>query len=300
MSLVKVQGNASGTGIFTIASPNSNTDRTLNLPDQSGTLFVNSANGALSVDPAAPANSLAIASTGNATFSGTVKSNSGGFVFPDNTTQTTAAVAGPGASGTRGQVFTGNGTFTIPTGITAVKVTVVGGGGGGSANQGGSGGGGGAAIKFLTSLTPGGTLAVTVGGAGSGAGGASAGGTGGTSSVASGTQSITTVSASGGAGGVSQSGFNVFAAGGSGASGDINISGTTGGGNSLVVAVCGFPHYWTSSAGSSILGVGAGIRQSFNGQPSVATSIGYGAGGQASMGGGSGAAGSAGIVIFEW
>jgi hypothetical protein len=37
MSLVKVQGNASGTGIFTIASPNSNTDRTLNLPDSSGT-----------------------------------------------------------------------------------------------------------------------------------------------------------------------------------------------------------------------------------------------------------------------
>jgi hypothetical protein len=38
MSLVKVQGNASGTGIFTIASPNSNTDRTLNLPDSSGTV----------------------------------------------------------------------------------------------------------------------------------------------------------------------------------------------------------------------------------------------------------------------
>jgi hypothetical protein len=38
MSLVKVQGNASGTGIFTIASPNSNTDRTLSLPDSSGTV----------------------------------------------------------------------------------------------------------------------------------------------------------------------------------------------------------------------------------------------------------------------
>ncbi len=40
MSLVKVQGNASGTGTFTIASPNSNTDRTLTLPDATGTMLV--------------------------------------------------------------------------------------------------------------------------------------------------------------------------------------------------------------------------------------------------------------------
>lgn len=38
MSLVKVQGNASGTGIFTVAAPNSNTDRTLTLPDSTGTI----------------------------------------------------------------------------------------------------------------------------------------------------------------------------------------------------------------------------------------------------------------------
>jgi hypothetical protein len=39
MSKVQLQGNASGTGIFTIASPNSNTDRTLTLPDNTGTLL---------------------------------------------------------------------------------------------------------------------------------------------------------------------------------------------------------------------------------------------------------------------
>jgi hypothetical protein len=39
MSKVAITGNASGTGTFTIASPNSNTDRTLNLPDNSGTLL---------------------------------------------------------------------------------------------------------------------------------------------------------------------------------------------------------------------------------------------------------------------
>jgi hypothetical protein len=38
MSKVALSGNASGTGTFTIASPNSNTDRTLNLPDSSGTV----------------------------------------------------------------------------------------------------------------------------------------------------------------------------------------------------------------------------------------------------------------------
>lgn len=40
MSKVALSGNALGTGTFTIASPNSNTDRTLNLPDASGTVQV--------------------------------------------------------------------------------------------------------------------------------------------------------------------------------------------------------------------------------------------------------------------
>ena len=40
MSLVKISGNASGTGEFTIAAPNSNTNRTLTLPDATGTVQV--------------------------------------------------------------------------------------------------------------------------------------------------------------------------------------------------------------------------------------------------------------------
>ena len=39
MSKVAIQGNASGTGTFTIAAPNSNTDRTLVLPDEAGTVL---------------------------------------------------------------------------------------------------------------------------------------------------------------------------------------------------------------------------------------------------------------------
>jgi hypothetical protein len=38
LSKIALSGNASGTGTFTLASPNSNTDRTLNLPDSAGTL----------------------------------------------------------------------------------------------------------------------------------------------------------------------------------------------------------------------------------------------------------------------
>lgn len=38
MSKIALSGNASGTGVFTFASPNSNTDRTLDIPDASGTI----------------------------------------------------------------------------------------------------------------------------------------------------------------------------------------------------------------------------------------------------------------------
>jgi hypothetical protein len=39
MSLVKVSGNASGTGTLTIAAPNTNSDYTLTLPENTGTLI---------------------------------------------------------------------------------------------------------------------------------------------------------------------------------------------------------------------------------------------------------------------
>ena len=40
MSQIKLAPNASGTGIFTLESPNSNTNRTLTLPDATGTIQV--------------------------------------------------------------------------------------------------------------------------------------------------------------------------------------------------------------------------------------------------------------------
>ena len=41
MSKISLQPNASGTGTFTIAAPNSNTDRTLTLPDAAGEVLTN-------------------------------------------------------------------------------------------------------------------------------------------------------------------------------------------------------------------------------------------------------------------
>jgi len=45
MSKVKIQGNASGTGVITLTAPNTNTDRTHTLPDATGTLLMTDGDG---------------------------------------------------------------------------------------------------------------------------------------------------------------------------------------------------------------------------------------------------------------
>ena len=72
MSKVAIQGNASGTGVFTLASPATNTDRTLTLPDEAGTVLTSA--GALSVNASAPAASANIDASGNLLV-GTTSSN---------------------------------------------------------------------------------------------------------------------------------------------------------------------------------------------------------------------------------
>jgi len=200
------------------------------------------------------------------------------ILFNDSSTQGTAWI------GYRGQVFTSNDTFTIPTGVTALKITVVGGGGGAGGYARGSGAGGGAAIKFLTSLTSGNTLAVTVGAGGTGSTGN--GGTGGTSQVASGTQTITTVSATGGVGGNQNT---TGTTGGIGSNGDLNIRGQGTTSEVLYIGCAGYLRF--PVGGSSILGGGS--------SQNVAGGA-YGGGAGANATGGTGAAGGAGVVIFEW
>ena len=123
--------------------------------------------------------------------------------------------------------YTAGGSFVVPTGVSRVKVTVLGGGGAGGTHAmipSGGGGAGGSAIRILNGLIPGSVIPVTVGPGGTAlVGSAGSGGNGGTSSFG------TYVSATGGSGG----GGSVMttAAGGSGggaAGGDVNTSGSCG------------------------------------------------------------------------
>jgi hypothetical protein len=68
------------------------------------------------------------------------------------------------------QTFTGSGTFTVPAGVKAVEMEIWGGGSGSWAStttiSAGGGSGGGYARKRVSGLTPGATIAVTIGAGG--------------------------------------------------------------------------------------------------------------------------------------
>lgn len=200
--------------------------------------------------------------------------------------------------GQKAQIFTSNGTFTIPTGITALKVTVIGGGGGGGgaastvtdASIGGSGAGAGSAVSYLTSLTPANTLAVTIGAGGTGGvGSGAAGGTGGNSTVASGTQTITTITGNGGGGGTGgvagTSGVSSVS-GGTATNGDLNITGgqaLNNGGSTLMSNGACFPSAVGNGTAGTYGGGGSGANRSTN-----------------VVGSATGGAGGTGLIIFEW
>jgi hypothetical protein len=215
-----------------------------------------------------------------------------GQVLTANSSATTGlswATASNGSGFSNIQVFTSSGTFTVPTGITKVKATVVGGGGGGGGSSGGGGAAGGASIEIISGLTPGNTVTVTVGtgGAGGAANGSTNGGTGNTSSFGA------FCSATGGAGGVA-TGALTNALGGIGSGGDLNIRGGPG---VAVLAIYGCPlTYAGANGGNSILGGGG------TGQPGVSPSTAGGAygGGGGGNNGFVGGAGGAGVVIVEW
>jgi hypothetical protein len=197
-------------------------------------------------------------------------------------------------------IFTVNGTFTIPASVTKLKVTVVGAGGaGGGANStvGGSGGGsGGAGIKWLTGLTPGNTLTVSIGVGGTGVSAANGNpGTG--STVSSGTQIITSIVTNGGLGGAGIGGTSGAGGGGAaiGTGGDVNVGGA--GGQSITAV--GASLTMAGAGASSILGGGAGS-PGITGTGNIPTAP--GGGGSGALGGANAAGGNGanGIVIFEW
>lgn len=196
--------------------------------------------------------------------------------------------------GVNAQNFTVNGTFTIPATVNKVKVTVVGGGGAGGgsngANCGTGGGAGGLAIKWLSALTPGNTLTVTIGAAGTGVS-ASAGNPGTATSVSSGTQIISTITANGGGGGAANSsGGQGGGTGGTASGGDLNVTGSQGPPSS--VGIIGLD-------GANTI-YGSGGLAAVNAAGNAATGFGSGGGGAQGTGPFAGGAGAPGIVVFEW
>ena len=131
--------------------------------------------------------------------------------------------------------FTSSGNWTVPAGVTSVTVEAWGGGGaGGGQNQnsdGGGGGGGGAYVRSTSiAVTPGDTIAVSVGAGGVGVAGGT-GGTGGDSFF----NNSTTVMAKGGLGGAPSTGtppaggLGGLAADSVGPVGSVKFSGGNGG-----------------------------------------------------------------------
>lgn len=113
------------------------------------------------------------------------------------------------------RVFTSSGVFAVPPGITSVEVLVVGGGGGGGADFGGGGGAGGVRYSANYSVTPGSTVAVTVGGGGGGAIQSGVAGNGEDSSFGS----LVAAGGGGGSNGSGDSAFSMAKDGGSGGGG---------------------------------------------------------------------------------
>lgn len=200
--------------------------------------------------------------------------------------------------GPNSQIFTSGGTFTIPATVNKIKVTVVasgGAGGGGTAGPlvGAGGGAGGASIKWLTGLTPGLTLTVSVASAATGVSGSS-GNNGTSSSVSSGTQVITTITTNGGTGGNTNAVLtNTTNGGTAGTGGDLNFGGC-GGSFGLV---SGGSNSGGDGGASIYGGAGVGGGSSAGGN---ATAFGAGGGGSGSGGPTAGGTSGAGVVIFEW
>ena len=212
------------------------------------------------------------------------------------------------AISSRRQVYATPGvyTYTVPAGVTSVKMRGWGGGGGGGASadgtsgsiagNAGAGGGGGGYTEKVHAVTPGSTITVTVGAKGAGVTNA-AGTAGGTTSFGA------ICSATGGGGGGWGTNTNTpGGAGGSGVGGDINLQGSDGGFAASNVALGSAA---TQSDAQRIYNKGGMAPGGY----SVVTLGGTGAAGRGFGAGGGGASGGSGVIggngadglaIIEW
>lgn len=130
------------------------------------------------------------------------------------------------------QIYTTNGTFTVPAGVTKVAVLIVGGGGGGGTGGFSGGGGGAGGVRYFDNYTttPGENITVTVGAGGAAATGDNDKGDNGQASVFG----IYTSAGGGGGGSYTNSAIKNGADGGSGGGAAYHTSTGTGGVDSPV------------------------------------------------------------------
>jgi hypothetical protein len=165
----------------------------------------------------------------------TVTVGGSNITFNDSTTQSTAFTG----NFVNGQAFTSPGTFTVPTNVTNIKVTVIGGGAPGSAGTPAvnafGGGAGGICINYIPT-SPGATFPVTVGSAsGTSSFGSNATATGGASSGPGGSSSAGAINGTGMPGNITNNstpngGSSQFGGGGNGAGASATGYGSGGGG----------------------------------------------------------------------
>jgi hypothetical protein len=170
----------------------------------------------------------------------------------------------------------GSGVWTVPAGVTRLRITLIGGGGAGNTHGSNSsddqyGGGGAANVISVLSVTPGAEYSYTIG-----SGGATVGATGGTTIFAGEAHSLS----AGGGLGASTTGVG---AGGGASGGMLNINGQSGFCGSASPA---YSNYGRGLGGSSLYG--------FGGIPST----GYGAGGKGTIS--PYVAGTDGCIILEY
>ena len=189
------------------------------------------------------------------------------------------------------QLFTADGNFTVPGGITSIMLTGVAGGGGGGGAYGGSlgGGGGGSGtsiMAFRLDVTPGDVYAVVIGGGGAGGIGGDPG-----PSYA-------------GSGGNTTFGATLLILGGGGGGAKGNIAGGAGGGGGTPITPSVFRHNSHNGVGGGVGdvtapggGLGGASFYGTNGKPAT----GYGAAGDGgAVTNGTGGNGAGGFLMVEW
>ncbi len=179
MAKVKIQGNASGTGVLTVTAPNTSTDRTITLPDSTGTILDENSSlpagnltGNLPAIDGSALTGIDLTSIRNdiATLAlhSAIADNKAAYNLPNSFIDQFEDDTGieTETDGDRinehwctvsvdSQTFvTGSGTWSPPSGLATAEILIVGGGasGGRSPNI-PSGGGGGGGIAYIASYT---------------------------------------------------------------------------------------------------------------------------------------------------